>query len=415
MMERPCSGFAWLVCVFWLAACGDSGNSNTPATASKPATAAARPAAGVSAAAEDPASASAAVKRVLAGLREGRPAAVWEFLPPGYQRDVNELVHHLARTADPEIWQRTVAVLAKLADVLKTQRALLNQPEGAPAATEIDVPLAWLQSAEVLELLVASDLADPARAARLDVGEFLGGTGAELFHRMEQLSQVGANNLLRSQLSELSRIQVRQVKAQGDEATVELEIPGQPAEQVEFVRIEGRWIPRALADGWIEQIGRANAVVSTLSAENLGPTRAHVLALLDDLEKTLDRLGAAADRAQFLAELQAGAASVQKLAAAIHGPVEPEAVSSLPPGTQSVAIIVEGRLDEITRAQLLDRLGRAAFGTASSGTREYTATDAATIFRVSPVADVDSFAKSLDFIEVTKVDAATRRITAKLK
>jgi hypothetical protein len=140
-----------------------------------------------------------------------------------------------------------------------------------------------------------------------------------------------------------------------------------------------------------------------------------VLALLDDLEKTLDRLGAAADRAQFLAELQAGAASVQKLAAALHGPVEPEAVSSLPPGTQSVAIIVEGRLDEITRAQLLDRLGRAAFGTASSGTREYTATDAATIFRVSPVADVDSFAKSLDFIEVTKVDAATRRITAKLK
>lgn len=400
----------------FVSGCGDGGpqpkgSSGPPGSTSAPANAGAsnKPAL------RDKNSAEAAVTAVLQGLQANRPLALWEFLPPSYRADLNNLVHHLARTADPELWKRTFEVFAKLVEVVQKQRQLIAEAAGAARPEEGDPAIAWLQVAGVLDLIVRSELAEPARVAKLDLGEFLGGTGEKVMRGIESLSPPGSVNPFRAKLAELSRVRVTEIKSTGDRAAVSIEVPGHTAEEVEFVRVEEKWIPRDLADGWIEHIGRANAMISTLSAENLGPARDRLLALLKEVEETLDKLGAARDREQFVAALQAGIDAVQKSAALFQGAEEPTEAPAEATGALSVAIVVKGQLEAGDRLQLLDRLSRAAFGKNSGGTAEYTADDATTIFRVSPVTDLEAFVKSLDFLSVTEVDAPARRVSAKLK
>lgn len=358
-------------------------------------------------------SAEGAVRAVLLGLAANRPRVLWEFLPPGYRADLNGVVHHLARTADKELWKRTVAVLTNLVAVLKKQRQLIAEATGATRPVDGDPALAWLQLAGVLDLILQSELADQDRVARLDVGEFLAGTGEKAMRGIESLSPPGAVNPFRAKLSEFSRINVSEIKTVEDRAVVRIEVPGQPAEEVEFVRTEGQWIPRDLADGWIDNMGRANAMVALLSTENLGSSRDELLKLLADVDTALDRLGVAHDRDEFLAALQSAIDTVQRSTRVISGPVEAQHRPAAT-GAMSVQIVVSGRMDAADRTQLLDRLARAAFEQPSGGTAEYTADETTTIFRISPVTDLEAFVQSLDFLSVTNVDVSARRVRAQL-
>jgi hypothetical protein len=47
----------------------------------------------------DPDTPDGAIRLVIAGMQEKRPEALWNFLPASYQKDLNDLVHHFARSS----------------------------------------------------------------------------------------------------------------------------------------------------------------------------------------------------------------------------------------------------------------------------------------------------------------------------
>jgi AcrR family transcriptional regulator len=108
--------------------------------------------------------ADAAVLTVIDGLKENRLDAFWDFLPAGYQKDLNDLVHSFAKRMDAELWNKSVDVLRKLARMLKEKKEFLaaarararQEPGAAPGPSPAELGAI----ADLLETLLASDLAD---------------------------------------------------------------------------------------------------------------------------------------------------------------------------------------------------------------------------------------------------------------
>ena len=69
-----------------------------------------------------PETADQALRAILDGLHENRPAALWDALPTSYQKDVNDLVHLFAARMHPEAWKWFLQIARKGAIVLRLPR-----------------------------------------------------------------------------------------------------------------------------------------------------------------------------------------------------------------------------------------------------------------------------------------------------
>ena len=65
------------------------------------------------------------VEHVAHGLADGDLSVAWEALPASYQSDLNGLAHDFAKVVDPDLWNRTFAVLSKLTRLLKEKEAFI--------------------------------------------------------------------------------------------------------------------------------------------------------------------------------------------------------------------------------------------------------------------------------------------------
>lgn len=350
---------------------------------------------------------------VVNGLRANRLDALWNFLPASYQRDLNQLLHEFAKRMDPEIWDRGVVAVRKFARVLKDKQAF--QPLPRPDAGQ--PPTDWGQLADVLETLLASDLADLDKLKHADVGKLLAETGGQILSQAQAFSKLGPRDFFGQNLEQLANLHVTPLESSGDKATVQFEPRGQEPQTIEFVRVEGKWIPRNLSDGWIEMMGEARARLLPLSPENLAAMKPTILDLILRADQALDDLLAANTREEFNAA-GARADEVLRAISALAGPPESELGSTSPEeGPElsgpvgTVTVIIKGQLDDDAQNELRDRLqGLADEG--GSPFADLTADDESTTIQLGPVADLAGFAKKLDFLQITGVDEKTRTITA---
>lgn len=339
-----------------------------------------------------------AVLAVMEGLNQGHPEVLWDFLPESYQRDLNELVHLFARKMDAELWNKTVAVLRKLVVVLKTKKQFL-----AADLTPV---------ANLLETLLAGEAADLEKLKAFDGRLFLAGTGARLIAQLRKLLP-NVNNMLDFK-------KVALVKSQGETATVEITTSFDTTER-EFVRVEGKWVPKDLAEAWLDQIGNAQAVLSVrLSPDNLAEMKTQVLPLLAAVDGVLDHLAAARNQDDFQAGLKEADVQLVPFKALVAGWLMD---SGSGPGASAVdepardepiefvTVVVTGMLNDDAQDALRARLNAVA-DDRDRAESEITADDETTTIKVGPVGDIEAFSQRLDFLKVTSIDAKARTITA---
>ncbi len=221
-------------------------------------------------------------------------------------------------------------------------------------------------------------------------------------------------------LNRLSRTEVKLISSSGDRARLRLTATDEEPSEVEFVRVEGKWIPQSMANGWVEAMGDTLARLSVLSPETFAEQKPQYLALLSAVDDVLDKLSAAKTRDEFAATIKQSAETLLPMIMAMAGPPQrPEGDENLPereaPGTaELVTIVVESSLNEDAQNELRDKLNAATDDRERAST-ELTGDDESTIFKVGPVADVEAFAGQLDFLKVTNVDPKTRTIIAELR
>ena len=363
--------------------------------------------------------ADVAVSAVFKGMRENKPQVLWEFLPPSYQQDVNNLAHEFAGKMDAELWSRSSRFSRRAATLLSTRKRFILD---YPPLQQADLPSfdvkslmeRWDGIVELLSILVNSDLTDLDKLKTIDLGSYLAQTGGQLMTHLSEMSAVDKNDPFGSSLRKLAKRKASLVSEQGETAVVKLEStdPQQEPKQLEFARVEGKWIPKTLADGWSKHVEEIRVQMqASLSAETIADKKADVFQFLDQAEPVLDLLEQAETADDFhdilnrrvLPLILGGISPPRDAAGVVETPADDAVVVVLDVELDDSAVkALEPKLQNLADSPDSDLVGPDIEG----GTMRFT---------VSPAKDVELVAKKIDFGKVLKVDKQKRIIYVELK
>ena len=246
-----------------------------------------------------------AIETISRGVADARPEVLWQALPPSYQKDLSTILHDMAATSDPEVWNRSFAVLGKLTRVLDEKRAfILEHPMVASQVKDrAHAEAVWDGVVGMFRILLESELADHEKAKNLDIEQFLAGTGARLMkHVAEASTLVDPKG---KGLASLAQMEASVVSTAGDTARVRVTRPGCAPVEEDYVRVEGRWIPKTLADAWPASMARMREQLAAVSAADSAATKATALMQLQMVEGILDRVLATRTKEEFQASIEA--------------------------------------------------------------------------------------------------------------
>ena len=415
-------GWHALVLAVMLAGCGKSDQrdgAGTPvAKAGTPVAkqvAAVAPAAPAAPSADSP---EAAVRAVLAGLQENRPAVLWDALPRRYQRDITALVHDSAARMDAVVWQRGFGTASRLVDVLRTKKdfavrwiADLPAVRAAGPANAEELAAAYDQLPGLLALVVESELGDLERVKSLDVGRFVDRTGTEFMGRMSDWSRLSPGDPIQTQLKQwLGDVEIARVSRSGETATLRIAARNALGEPItrdwQFVRIDGKWFPTEWADDWDRTMAETRVRLERFT-EGVAANKPAILDRLDRTDAVLQELQKTETASQFAALMTERV--VAPMMAALRGSSPgPMGAAAATGEGRRIVVAVRGELDSAQREELqwkLSEVGDAIVGVPRQ-------TENAVEFVVAPVHDLAEYARRLEFLRVLQVDLEKGRIVA---
>lgn len=368
-----------------------------------------------------PETADAAVLAALEGLKSDNPQVVWDSLPASYQKDINDLVHEFAGKMDAQLWNRSFASLKKVVHILKTKKefilenpALQGGPGGPVPLPPDDLANNWDGIVGLLETILSSEISDLDKLEKADVGDFVGKTGGSLMKQIGVLSKAAPGDPFSNEFkAKVSGTTVKVVSSEGDSATITIEFPDESPTEFKFVRIEGRWIPKMMADGWKEGISEAKASLAILDPAVMEGQKKEVLGMLDMVDATLDKLDGAKTADEF--NLTITEAMTPIFAMAFGGASETSKDGPSFPDKGGVAddavmIVVVNKLDQDAEDDLLANLEKKS-DDPDVGFADFLSVGKILKLEVSPVKDVAAFAKKIDFAKVLEIDVKGRTIT----
>lgn len=435
-MARTVNLFSLLTAALLLGSCG-CGSDSDPETAgadaaqqsaegSQNASSAAEPSEAKPA--DDPA---VAIQNVFRGLKNQQPQAVWEFLPASYQNDVNDVVHDFANQMDADLWSRSFGTLRNITEILKTKKEFIFENAEMKQAEKFDPEMLatnWDGLVGVLSTLVNSEIGDLEQMKNVDVGEYVAQTGGSLVNQLSSLSKLVPGDPFNSALRDLMETQVDLISSEGDTARVQLtpvDLTQSPRE-VDMIRLEGKWIPKSLSDGWQTNVSLMKLQIAAgLAPKAIAPRKETMLQTLDVVDQVVDELleaNTAEDFNSVVAQRVLPNLAVLMLMAGMSQSGRPiidegDSANSGPEDSSkdTVTLLIRVELDEKSEdrliGQLLDCVDDPDLGLASAP--EVRA--GVTSFQISPVSDIAAFAKKLEFLNVVSVDVEERRITVELK
>ena len=374
-----------------------------------------------------PQTADAAVEAVFSGIRNKKPEVLWAFLPASYQKDVNSLFHLLAGKMDPELWEKTFQTGLRIVRICRVRRAAILDAELiGPGAGPNERAMAaeWDTVVTLAGTLLASDLADLKKMKRFDGGRFLKKTGGRFMKELAIASRLLPGDRFQLELDDLVQLQVKLESETGDSAVVQLSFRDDdtPPQRVPFVRVEGKWIPKNLADVWTTRIAEIRKrMESQLAPQVLAEKKKVVMQFLAGVEKSLDELEDAKTPAEFKARFPNSIVAntvngfFRQVTRSDSRP--PKSVVPDNAGTKKtvgkarvITVIVGSVLDASAQERVAEKLftRESDVGDIRTGTSE-------TRFPVTTAVEFAAFVKSIKFAKVVKADAKALEVVIQLK
>ena len=236
----------------------------------------------------------------LKALEEKNPKLIWDMLPASYQNDLNGLVQTFAKEMDAELWDAGFELVGGIGELLTEKKELI-----AEMLSEMDesgeVPMSVITSGlemagTLLDKLTKSDLGSLNKLRTVDLGNVADTFGRDLMKLIED-SAKAAGEADPFGLEMLRGIKVEVVSEDGNSATIKVSglpeasdfgaltglpsalppgLPGLPDlgelpfadftdfenGELEVVKIEGKWIPKEIADGWEDAMSDAKGGMS---------------------------------------------------------------------------------------------------------------------------------------------------------
>jgi|GEM_PF-3080032 len=236
------------------------------------------------------------VQEFIYSLGDGDVSKLWTSLPSKYQADAKAIIGDAAANIDPELYDKSFALATKATLVLKTKKDfLLKFPpieQNVPDMIKVPVVEAWSSIVGGLEMVLNSEIKTHAGLKSADPGQFLAKTGNELV-------KIGKSShpLVGMELDSAKKTKVSLVKVEGDTATLKFETDDKPPHDRVYKKVEGKWLPAAMVDGWDKTIADLRADMDGLKITPEKKTE--ILGLVQSADGALDRMLAAPDQATF--------------------------------------------------------------------------------------------------------------------
>jgi hypothetical protein len=282
-------------------------NPFAPSAPAKPAA----PAPDVSAApAATPPAASAAIvipdtpdgtiQTIINEVLNDRPQVIWHALPAKYQEDIKGVIADFGGKMDQELWDSGLGLLGKVVKILKDKKEfILNYPAlaNSPLAANKDaLSQSWDAQIAPFETLLASELATLDGVKALDPEKFLSGTVAKMMKQAAEADMASGQPQMAALKEMAKMIKVTVVSADAEVATVSIEVPGQePKEQI-LKKVEGKWLPDTMVDGWDQGVGGLKAGIEMM---DLAMVKPQVLGFLGPIQTAADALLAVDNQENF--------------------------------------------------------------------------------------------------------------------
>jgi len=243
------------------------------------------------------------VNAVAAALADGKPQVLWIAMPASYQKDVTGLVREFAGKVDADIYDKGWGLVKKLVKVLSEKRTfILGSP--ALASAGIDKAKAEAQYDAIvgaLDALTSSEVSSVAGLKSVDVGGFLRTTGAKVMGAMSKASALTKKDEYNKEfVADMKGIKAEMVSVDGDTAKVKITHAGEKEPKTaELVKVEGRWVPKDMADGWAEAMADVKKNLAKMSGESMAKNKPQILAMMGAAEPMLDQLLKADSQEKF--------------------------------------------------------------------------------------------------------------------
>ncbi|HET9299609.1 MAG TPA: hypothetical protein VFO11_06660 [Candidatus Polarisedimenticolaceae bacterium] len=307
-----------------------------------------------------------ALRFVATGLAESRPQVLWQALPSSWQADVTALLHESAEKTDPELYNLGWSLAGKIARILDEKQAfILDHPMMAGRIKDREKTEALLHAgAEILRTLTESDLADREALRTLDVEKFLAGTGGQLVRQGRELGELvqgmqadlpAAAPAAPFKLEQLQLEEVTVLQREGGAARLRIVAGGGKSLEQDWVQVEGRWVPKQLADAWPKAIAGARQQLADAVPTSTERKQA-LLVQLRMVDGALDGVLATQTPAEFQAA--AGAALGTVIGAAMahaQGPSQqgPQPPALVPAPSPPPVVPAPSGSDTLLRAQAI--------------------------------------------------------------
>lgn len=255
-----------------------------------------------------PKTADLAVLRVANGVAENKPVVIWDALPESYQKDVHELVHTLMNKIDATLYDEVASTAQQLTKVLKSKKQfILAHPMIAQQIpNKAEVEKQWDQLVGIIDTIVNSELGKHETAKVVNVGAFLDSTGSKIMGDIANAAKLagpgenpGEANEYVEMYEKLKKIKATLVKEEGDKATVKMEIPGEKGGEEEFVRVEGKWLPKEMVDGWKEMMTEARKELAAMDPNDMKQAKEMAIPMLGMVKGVLTTLENAKTQEDF--------------------------------------------------------------------------------------------------------------------
>jgi hypothetical protein len=362
----------------------------------------------------------AAVKTVLDGLKASKPIVVWDAMTSDQQASFNRSIRDFAAAPDPEVWNRTVVNLKKLARLAQTKKDLILKSPLLKSFKQLkpdELKATWDPGLKLLQTVLASELVDQEKMKNFDGRSFFQGTGAQLFAQARAYSHALKDDPLK-RIDEWTAT----VKKSSDDAATAMISTGDSKKRpfdVPLIVSDGKWTSERL--GFLQYLlsSRLQPLITRLAPYAQVEWKDQYIADMRHLEKVLDQLQAAktADEFQTVVSLQALPFALQKIVEMNQKakPLSQLELRSLGRPKATTLVIIKGdhfadepgmvEMYKLFRKIAADGKGMAAgpFGV-----------EGAMIFFVSPVTDADALAKQIHVGKITKVDVKRNKISLEL-
>lgn len=258
-------------------------------------------------AADLPDSPDGTVEAVAAALADRHPEILWQALPPTYQRDITELTHTFAAKVDPALWEAAFGVGRRTTGLLRDKKEIILSSSFLDNAGEErdEIASGWDSMVALLDAFFSSEVSKVDALKSMDWERYLATTGRDLMNLAAERSKASGDDAFEREFTQrMKRTEAEVVSRDGDAATVRIITPDEEPEEMQLVRVEGRWVPADMAEGWDEEVAEGKAKLASITDEEMQQGSMQMMMLIGMADGVIAQLETAETAEEFEQAIQ---------------------------------------------------------------------------------------------------------------